>query len=160
MLTHSNFPAGRIITNGLGGNAGDGLVITTSFHLFVNFQIIVSPPTVFGGSRPLAPGESINFFKEVPQDKLHPSLRDSFYIPSKYDIRPKNHVIIKISFGEKTFEKEYLILKEKTEIVIKMINLINNTKDKVKISTSKIKHIATRVLLKIKNLKTTFKNHK
>ena len=106
MAVHENFPAGGIITNGLGLDACKGLVTTTQFHLFcfgVFVPPVIPPKTPFegGGSFPLAPGEIQGFYKPVQPGEL------PFLTPYDYDplAKKKRHVILSVTFGEKKREK-------------------------------------------------------
>ena len=148
---HENFPAGGIITNGLGLNACTGMIITTQFHLF-GFEVVVPPvqtPFEGGGSFPLAPGEIQGFYKPVQPGEL------PFLTPYDYDplAKKKRHVIMSVTFGERKIEKEYLVSDKRANTVVSVINLLNNTKQKISVVAAGLKRITTSAIIRIKNLR-------
>lgn len=146
---HENFPAGGILVNGLGYDACKGLVITTNFNLWCGIQVIVTTqPT--GGSRPLSPGEIQNFFKPV-----QPEYQPSYVKPYDYDplAKPKNHVVIRVTFKDRVVEKEYVVSQKRIGVVIKLVNLVNTTKSRVSAVAQNIRRIASKAIITVKNLR-------
>lgn len=145
-LVHQEFPAGAIITNGLGLDAGDGTLITTSWHL-LGLNILVSTEMgTSGGSYPLALGEIKNLYRPVPPE-MQPYLT-----PYNYDPFTKKSVVsVKVEFGKKTFEKNYLISKKRAKTAVSVLNFVNATKDKVSTTVKNLKAVAVRAIIRVKN---------
>lgn len=149
MNVHQDFPAGRIITNGLGGNAGDGLVITTQFHLYP-LPIVVTVVGTGGGSRPLAPGEINTFYKPVQSHMLPQGMPD-YLIPK--DFRADGKIVkISVQLRDKTVEKEYVVHPKTGDILVKILNLLQKSKDSVSVLVKNIQKVSNKGKVLIKNL--------
>jgi len=139
-------PISGLITGGLGLNATEGM-LTYNFHLFTVFII-----TGGGGPYPhpnawnvIQPGKLAEFYKPVDTTSQTPP----FYVPVA---TPKNHVIVRVVIGERTFEKEYLVPQQNTRIIVNVLNFINKTFIKGHVVISNIKRLTTNITVKIKNI--------
>jgi len=150
---HENFPAGGIITDGLGMDACKGLAITTKFNLWCGVEITV-PPNLGaghfgGGSKPLAPGEIKSFYKVLPKEQ-----QPYYLTPLDYDPFVKTqHVLIKLNFGEKEIERDYVVSDRHARAIIKAMNIINATQSKIAVGVENLKKLAVRASAIIKNLR-------
>lgn len=138
----------RIITQGLGINhdaCSDG-IITTHFSLYC--REIVSKG---GGGGPYPAGKGAWNQFDRAQDIFQP-VDQNVYDPDKF-YRERKEVIIRIEFGKFHMEKIYLIPIERANIVIKAINLLNVTKEKISVSINKIHRILHNIKVSINNLR-------
>jgi len=142
---HENFPAGTIITNGLGSDACRGF-ITTHFHLFCGITITV-PNVSVGGSKPMAPGEIANFYQPVDYQPLNSGKE----VPYEAG-RSNNYVKIEISIKDKTYEKEFLVTPRGRKTVAEILNFVNVTKERISVKVTNLKRIAVRAVVTIRNL--------
>lgn len=152
---HEDFPAGVIITGGLGGDACEGM-LTTTFHLFCGIQVIVPvAPTIDlnkqgGGSRPLAPGEIKTFWKPVKNQVVTPE----FYTPlDSVEIIPKNIVTVKMTVGSKTMKKEFIVGSRRLDVIVKVLNITKVGKEKVTATISNIRRVLHNAVVKIFNIR-------
>lgn len=141
---------GGIITGGLGRPACLGMIINTPFQLAC-FRVKPFVPPI-GGSIPLEPGEIHGFYQPVD-----PSMFGDFVDPSVYG---KKYVKVTITSRFFKGEKEYLVDAEKIKIIIKIANLINRTKEKIKVTAGNIRRISTRASAVVKNLRHKDKENK
>ncbi len=139
-----------ILTKGLscGNTTGceSGTIITTKFGLFCKIEI--TPPPVMpagGGSRVFAPGEIQNFYKPVEQPYVIPLDKEKDYFNNN-----SQHVKIMIKIGKIKTEREYVIPKNKTKYIIKILKVINNTINSIKVNINSIKRITNDIIIKIK----------
>ena len=133
MITNT---AGLIITKGLGNAANYGL-ITTHFSL-LGFDISVvippqpSPPIggMIGGSVPIRPGHSAQVLQR-PVVQNSTSGNAGYYVPYK-PASPMQQVIIKGNWGGKDFEKNYMVPGFVPNVILKVSNVIDKTKETAK----------------------------
>lgn len=143
---HDVFPAGSIITNGLGHNYDQGFLIGWQTHLYF-VDVSVAPIIIeglTGGGTPLAPGEIATLYK--PIEWLTP--RDQRNL-----LNPGKHVTLKIKLGKIEIEKEYVVHEKTSAMIVQLINFINTTKSRIKVVVDSIKHIAIRAMVRIRNLR-------
>jgi len=148
---HQDFPAGVLITNGL-GSTPDALITAARFHLF-GFIASVEIPyerSGGGGSIPLAPGEIQNLYKPVSQD-----LQPDYYIPTNHDplAKPKNLVKVKININGREVNKEFLMKPKPYKALINILNIYNATDVQIKTTVKKLKVKLNSILVKVKNLR-------
>jgi len=148
---HSNFPAGVLITNGLGSEACGPLITSSKFHLFGCDVTIIIPPAIIssgGGNYPLAPGEIQNFYQPVDKGS-------KFYTPLNIDPTKslKKYVIVKLTINNKTHEKEFLLKEKPYKALLKILNLENTTTKQIKISINNLLVKLHDITVKIKNLR-------
>lgn len=147
------------LTNGLltGGLGVDlpacAMIITAKFNLGpCGVAVSVGESANFAAGGPvLQPGEIHNLYQPV---KNVDSIRNTYTQPEYY-VRPetpvkKNVVKLTFRFGEKETTKEYLVRAERLKIVVKLIDIVNRTKDKASIIVKGMKKLATRAKLGIK----------
>jgi hypothetical protein len=152
MSIHSAFPAGVLITNGLGAEACGPLITAAKFHLFGCDLAIVIPPAPAtssgGGHYPLAPGEIGKFY--APVDKV-----PDFYTPVDIDPTkpPKQLVIVRLTINDKLHEKEFLLKEKPYKALIKIINLENATIKQIKIAINNLRIKLHDIVIRIKNLR-------
>lgn len=133
-MVHDNFPAGVIITNGLGGGFQDWII--ARFHLFIG--AIGSP------AAPIIEIEAIVKGRGVPHG-LEGTRYDPRYDPRRRDdddepwLPPseEKEVILKVRFGNKEIERHYF--RKDADRAIKAINFANKTKDNINVTVHKIK---------------------
>ncbi len=122
-----------IITRGLGGDAT--AMILGKFNLgFLGIEIIIPP-------RPVGGGGSVSHG----------------VFPDRTDVWDKDAartIIIRIKYKKKTTEKIYLVSAVRTEFIIKVLNIVNITRDRIKISIRNLKHQTLKVFAKIKSFGT------
>ena len=150
---HENFPVGRLITGGLGGNACDGSFTTAMhFHLWGCEAAIVIPPPPGreggGGSIPLLPGEIQNLYNPVQG-------QPEFYIPTKADPFKKPNKIIKVmvKIGDHEYEKELLMKDKPFYTVLRVSNIVNATQHKIKVNVDNIKEKFHSIMINIRNVR-------
>lgn len=140
----------QIITGGISclPACSGGLITGNIFHLAGCIEVEVQP--VLGGSHPMAPGEVANMYQPVePPAGLndHPA----FYVPPN-QIDPfsvKNHVTIRVTFNDKTTEKEYIVSEKKAKAIVYVAKFINKTEERIKVlfnGLQKVSKHAVRVI--------------
>jgi len=140
--------AARIITKGLGFAACDGL-ITTHFSLYCREPTIPPRPPGGGGGGPY-PGEAWNKFDRA-EDIFKPVDKDVFD-PNKI-YKDKKEVVIRVEFGDYHNEKTYLIPIQRAKVLIKAINIINHTRERISINVGKMKKVLHNIKISITNLR-------
>ena len=94
-----------------------------------------------------APGEIQNFFKPVRGES-------PYLTPYNYDpfAAKKTPVVISIEIGGNKMEKEYLVPAKRGDTIVSVINLLNRTKENVKVVVVGLGKIASNAIITIKNL--------
>jgi hypothetical protein len=153
-VVHDNFPAGVIITKGLGGNGCESFVLA-HFHLFIPRPAVGSPavgsPAVgspVGGS-PLIEIEARVVQRGVPHGLEGTALdprqvydpwrrweRDEDEEPWKPP-QDEKEVTLRVRVGNKEIERTYF--RKDADRAIKAINFANKTKDQISVTIDKIK---------------------
>jgi hypothetical protein len=142
---------GGLITGGLGVSAGCGL-ITTKFHLgkYCSATIIIPPVDhglgVSGGSVPIAPGQSIHVLQQPVT--IHSQQPQQHFVPYKAPV-PLQPVIIRVQFGDKEYEKNYLIPTFIPSIYVTVRDFTNRSIPKVKLLIQNFTRIPTKVSIAI-----------
>jgi hypothetical protein len=151
-MVHENFPAGVIITKGLGGNGCESFILA-HFHLHL-FRAPVGSPAV--GSPAVGVGSPfVAIEARVVQRGVPHGLQGTQYDPRTFDPwrrwekewedddRPwtppsdEKEVTLKVRVGNKEIERTYF--RKDADRAIKAINFANKTKDKINVTVDKIK---------------------
>lgn len=150
---------GAIITGGLGRPACRGMITSLPFQLVCEVIVPPIPPTkaVSGGSIPLAPGEIQDFYQPVDSSLGTQPSEGQFADPSVYG---KKVVKVTMRFQDHVVEKEYLVTDKRAKHVIRIINLVNATKARMKVMASNIHRVTTRAVVKVKNLRIKYFGNK
>ncbi len=144
---HENFPAGAILTNGLGCDAGRGLAIITQFNLWLDVTVTIIPHTTPGGSYPLYPGEIQNFYTPVNVDP-------AYLVPYVNPLKPpRSLVIIRVAFKEHVKEMEYLVGPRRANVVITVMKLLEATRRRISVVGASIRKVASRASVLIRRLR-------
>ncbi len=141
----------KIITKGLCGPACQGL-ITTHFSLYCTG--VVSPPSFGGGPYPEKMGASNQF--DRAQDIFQPVNKDIYDPDRVYKV--KKQVVIKVELGNFHMEKIYVVPIERANGIVKVLNLLNTTKDKITINVKKMRRVLHRIKMSVYNLRRKGKN--
>jgi hypothetical protein len=153
-LVHSAFPAGVLLTNGLGHNAcSGGLITAAKWSLFGCDASIVIVPAVSpsgGGSRVFLPGEIQNFYQPIDQTSDN-NLSD--YKPIDVEYKPKNVIKVKIKINDIESEREYVLKRKPYKMLVKILNIINITDRIAKITLKNIKTKIHNISVILKNIK-------
>ncbi len=143
---------GAIITGGLGRPACRGMITVSPFQLLCEVATPVQPAGRTGGSIPLAPGEIGNLYQPIEGGSSAvglPGGDGKFVDPSVYG---KKHIRIVLKMNEYTIEKEYMIRDKHANYVVNIINMVNVTKQRMKVMASNIRRITTAAVVKVKNI--------
>jgi len=154
MATLTNRYSG-LITGGLGLPACSGLIVNT-FGVTTCLTIIPIRESggSSGGSIPLLPGEIQNFYTPVDTQVTKTNTGNL----AKPGIYGKKIVKITVSYKKMKTEKEFMINKEQEKMLVNILNLMNTTKSRIKITIDNLKKITNKLKIEIKNLhvKTKF----
>jgi hypothetical protein len=137
----------QIITKGLSCSPACEGLITTHFSLLMT-DFKEPPANTGGGPYYFDHGSRVddiqNFWKPV---QLEEPLQ-------RYDVdtRKKKLVTIKITLGERVVEREYIVLAEKANHIIKITNVINATKDKIKAVAKILGIVYTKAKVVVNNI--------
>ncbi len=121
-----------ILTFGLGGNQ-NAVIIGFPFSLGT-VEIIVVPPT------PRPPGGSGGAMPAFPDRTEH------------WDQDAPRTIIIRVKYKDKRKEKIYLVSSKRADFIIKIMNIINVTRERIKISVRNLKHKTFTIFARIKNV--------
>jgi hypothetical protein len=135
---------GGIITGGLGRPACRGIIMNLPFRL-----ACLAFPSPLGGSIPLEPGEIHDFYTPVELQNIDGRLVD----PKAYG---KKTVKIKVESRFFKNEKEYLVSESTAKRLVKIANMANVTRGRIKVAITEIRKVATRATVRIKNLKKKY----
>lgn len=136
---HDEFPAGVLVTNGLGGDFSTW--IAAQFHLFpgVEVEVIVRA----GGST------------RRPRYYPPPRERDERYDDDEEPWKPRedeeHEVIIKIRIGQREIQRHYFVHTRTQTVVIQLINMVNVTMERVSINVGKLIKSSKSAVVAIKN---------
>lgn len=123
-----------IITQGLGGNASN--LIVGHFHLgFISGVIVIPPPVGGGGAGP----------RPIP-------IRYDLDDRDDYPPEQKISVTVKVRFGQVWYERIYLVLPKNAKIMIKIMNLLNTTRSRIKFVVSGVQNKMKSVIATISNI--------
>lgn len=124
-----------IITFGLGGDQAN--MILGHYHLgFFDVEIVIPPTPPSGGGGGGTTGGAIGSFPDRTGD---------------WDEDAARTIIIRIKHGGKTTEKIYLVSAKRTEFIIKLLNIVNITRSKIKVGVKNLRRQMVSVFVKIKN---------
>ena len=151
--------AQKIITKGLDcGEACPGL-IQSHFGLFCLGVFPDRDEGSGGGPYPypawnrLEPGEIANFFQEIEVDGelIVPLDQEAEYF------RKKQIIIVKVGMKGLEFEKAYAVPKDRAKILIKVINVLNNTKERISFVVNSVKSLVSKAVIRVKKVRITRK---
>lgn len=132
----------QIITGGISclPACSGGLITGHLFHLVGCVEVRVRPQV--GGSYPLAPGEIGNMYQPVqapPGAENHPA----FYVrPNDRDIfSVKNHVTIRVNFGDTFTEKEFVVSEKKARTIVRVANFIDQTEQRIRVTLTNLRRV-------------------
>ena len=136
------------LTCGLTRACENGTSITAGrFSLFCGLSAV---PASSGGSRPYAPGEIGQLYQPVPP-------QDMYYVVDRSReaefLRTRVPVIIKFEMGEYKVNKEYLVPEERARVVVKVVNMLNVTKERITVTLSNIKRTYSKAKVKLSNFR-------
>lgn len=153
---HESFPAGGILTGGLGYDACNGL-ITSKFNLWCGIEVVVIPPKSGGGGpypgdawNKFAPGEIHNFYQPVPSEQQY------YVVPRDQEaryFRRHKHVIIKFKMDSFTVEKEYSVPERRAKVVVSVLRLLNNTRERINVGVSHLHRITSNIKVVVSKFK-------
>jgi len=120
-----------ILTMGLGGNQ-NAMIIGFPFSLgFVEViipPIPTRPPGGSGGAMPAFPDRTERWDEDAPRT-----------------------IIIRIKYNNKRKEKIYLVSSKRADFIIQVMNIINVTRERIKITVANLKKKTFNVFARIKN---------
>ena len=119
---------GGILTSGLGGNYTS--MIIGPFRL----KILIKVEDVGGG------GVSSSFTPRL----------STYDDDSKYKHDPKKLVTIMLKLGDTEIEREYTVSKNRSEMIVKVANLINQTVQSMSVNISGFKKRAVEIIAQFK----------
>jgi hypothetical protein len=132
-----------IITNGLGGSHSN--MIAGFFHLGALEVIIGSPPVP--PEPPVSPPIANRGGGGAGAPRPWPDqTRD-------WDIDNPRSIIVRIKYKETTIERLYVVSKDKADFVIKVLNFVTKTRERIKVTISNIKTKVATVAVKFKGNK-------
>lgn len=153
--------AQAIITKGLSCGkttaCENGTMLTAGpFTLFCVNPVVAGGAGGGGGyypktvTRPLQPGEIQHLYQPVPD-------KEQFYIvPREQEaeyLRRFLPVRIEIKIGKKTIEKQYMVPQDKARVLFNIVEVVNATKDRMKVMMSGMKRITTQAIVKVTNFR-------
>lgn len=147
-----------LLTGGLGiGIPACAMIMTANIFTIGPCMVTITVKGDIGGSRPLAPGEIGSFYQPVAPElqPFKPEVLDKMYTPYQVPVL-KDQITIRIKLGDKEIERQYLVRKNRRKIIINVLNLINNTKERMHVTAKNIKTVFHKAVVRI----TNFKNHK
>lgn len=149
-MIHSSFPAGAILTNGLGTDACDGALITAAkWHLLgCDPTIIIQIPSGGSGSKSYNPGEIQTLYRPVYDED---TLEYIDYNPVNNNA--KNIVKVKFTMNDITTEKEFKLKEKPFKMVINLINIVNVTSKLTNAIVNSITNKLHEIKIRIKNIK-------
>jgi len=138
----------RIITKGLGinVNACEGL-ITTYFSLYC--YPVPTPPPKGGGGGPY-PGPAWNKVDNI--SNFYQPVQDYVRDPSKIH-KPQKQIVLKINIGKIHIERYYMVAAERGDIIVKVFNLINSTRELFKLRVNNLRRFLHNIQVSIRNLR-------
>ena len=133
-----------------------GAGITPWFRLYLG-QDFVPPKGKYvaaAGSRVYQPGEFQQSWKEInPETGL--ATEEPWLVPRDQEDRYFNKgkiVTIKLVWGDKQLERQYPVNERVAKRIIEAANVINVTKQRIKIAASAIKRVATTAVVEARNM--------
>ncbi len=134
-----------------------GAGITPWFRLYLGEGFVPPTPSTYvaaAGSRVYQPGEFQQSWKEVnPQTGL--ATEEPWLVPRDQEDRYFNKgkvVTIKLVWGEKQLERQYSINEKVAKRIVEATNMINATRERIRVSASGMKKLATTAIVEARNL--------
>ena len=125
--------AAVIITQGLGGDASNMIVV--HFHLgFFEIGIIVPPSPPWGGGGVGGPAPTA--FPDRTED---------------WDQDAPRTIIVRVTFNKKKTEKIYIVSSKQLDVIIAVSNFLSKTRDRITVTITNVKRRMINVLAKFKN---------
>lgn len=131
-------------------------IITTQFSLFCTVAPPPPPNTGLGGGgghyprdawNKFNPGEIQNFYKPVDDPYLVPRDREEQFL------RKYKHVQIHFKMGNFEVEKDYQVPENRAKAIVKVLDVINATRDRIMVTASGLKRVTTRITVAVKNFR-------
>lgn len=134
-------PLSGLITGGLGLPACQGMIVNR-FHLFgCGVSVSVGKENYGGGPYPRPAWNQVsniqNFYKPVDPN---------YYLQQNLDGRKTHHVIVTITINETTTTKEYLVRERTANIVAKIVDVVNNSLNRIRVAISAVKRTTGRIV--------------
>lgn len=136
-----------LLTKGLGVNLPACFsMITGRFSLFINISILQRHPRGGGGGNKIIINPNTILQGEDQSLLDHPIFTNEF-------IQLNDLITLKIKFGEREIEKEFIVPKLKMKPIVSVLQFLNITKNKVNIKINNIKEIKNKLFAKISKFK-------
>ena len=158
-----NLATTAIITKGLTRGHGPltacrSGIITSHFSLYCTGIVPPGVPSKGGGGGPYprdawnkyGPGDIQNFYKPVPDDQQF------YHVPRDKEaeyFRRDTHVVLRVKIGDFQVEKEYAVAEKHEYMIVNVLNMLNVTRERIKVTFSGIKRITTRLVVAASKLR-------
>lgn len=136
-----------IITFGLGSDHS-GMIVGNIFSLgpvTVEITPVPIPPSTQGGGGPY-PGAAWNKVNDITN--FYNPVEQQYYEPPK-----EFAVSVKVTIGNQEVERIYTVTPKQHNITISVLNFLNVTIDRIKVSIGNVRKTSSRILAKITNLR-------
>jgi len=142
-VVHDNFPAGVIITNGLGGDFSSWII--AQFHL------------VFGAGSPPVVEVEVRVVGRAGGSTTRPPV---YYPPREHDEdeepwKPRedeeHEIVVRVRIGQREVQRHYFVRKRTQTVVIQLINMANVTMKRVSINVGRFIESSKSAAVAIKN---------
>lgn len=144
---------GGLITGGLGRPACQGMITMLPFQLGCFVFVPPPPPRPpaqgLGGSIPLEPGEIHDLYQPVDTEFLNGDLAK----PEAFGKKMAKLIIKSEKFN---VEKEYMLTERKAKAVVKAMNIVNMTRENMKVVVSGLTRFVDGVSVKVRNLRKKY----
>lgn len=136
-----------------------GAGITPWFRLYLGEDFVPPKPSTYvaaAGSRVYQPGEFQKTWKNIdPATGLATQEQEPWLVPRDQEEQYFNKgkvVTIKLVWGEKQLERQYAVNERVARRIIEASNVINATRERVKVSASALKKVTTTAIVEVRNL--------
>ena len=140
-----------IITGGMGvGLPACCSLITMKFHLGKRCNIEITPVVppqplqTSGGSLPMAPGSAKNFYQVVGEPRVPIDTHAPYYIQTNIENKAGQFTFT-IQWDDKDIVKNYIIPNNSGRILIKLLQINDMTRTKIKVISSNIINVTNKV---------------
>lgn len=140
-----------IITMGLGGSATN-MIIGFPFNLgFVAIEVgsPIVPPVV----PPIVPPANRGRHGGGGGARPYDDNKDVWPDQTDKEEEQFKTVTIRIKLGDKTTEKIYLVRKQRADTIVKVLDVTNNTRKRVKVAVNSMKSKASQIFTKVTNIR-------
>ena len=144
---------GGLITGGLGLPGCQGMIVNV-FHVVPCVAIFVAGPGGGGGPYPgpawNKTGDIQNFYQPVLPEQ------QPYHIPMDKEadyFRKTKIITVDVNIKGMHVEKTYSVSEHTANRVVSVLNLLNVTRDRMGVKIQKLKKVATRAFVAIKNLR-------